>query len=77
MNKYVEAHEKQLNENMKMTDACNHILGRYIAYAFNKPKAYPKKPFLSESDRSGERMSISQMQDIAKRQTKLLGGVIQ
>jgi predicted ribosome quality control (RQC) complex YloA/Tae2 family protein len=29
-------------------DTLNHLLGRYIAYAVNDPKKYPKYPFLKK-----------------------------
>jgi hypothetical protein len=33
----------------ELTDLLNHMLGKYIRYAFNDPKHYPKKPFLDST----------------------------
>jgi len=30
---------------VKVENSLNHTLGRYISFAFNDPKHYPKEPF--------------------------------
>ncbi len=44
-NKYAKAYQ----EKMKEKDLFNHMLGKYISYAVNDPKKYPKKPFLRDA----------------------------
>ena len=45
----VDAH----NEKLIIQDSLNHMLGRYIGYAVNDPKKYPKEPFLEEDKSDG------------------------
>lgn len=53
----------------------NWLLGKYIAYSFNEPKKYPKKPFLDNSFTS-EVMSDEEMEQIAKINCYKLGGEV-
>ena len=45
-----------------MRDSLNYLLGKYISFAFNDVKHYPKKPFLEnvpnteQSDMDGDTM---------------------
>ena len=72
--------EKQLKayqERLQEADMLNHLLGKYIAYASNNPKKYPKKPFLGYSfgEKKEKRvMSDEEMERIAKRNNIILGG---
>ena len=52
----------------------NWVLGKYIAYSFNDPKKYPKKPFLGDTAR--QEMTAEQMEEIAKRNCMKMGGDI-
>ncbi len=52
------------------------MLGKYIAYAFNDPKKYPKIPFLEEQERKSISHTSEDLESIAMRNTILLGGVI-
>ena len=51
LEKHLEAYKKRKEEHLKEQDFLNHLLGRYIAYAFNDPKKYPKKPFLEKTNK--------------------------
>lgn len=53
----------------------NHILGKYIAYATNDPKHYPKVPF-TEKERESQPMTDEEMERQARRNTIKMGGVI-
>jgi hypothetical protein len=46
----------------------NWLLGKYIAYAVNDPKKYPKEPFMQSEGKSKELkpMTAQQMQEFAK-----------
>lgn len=44
--KWLEAFNERQDNNTREIDALNHLLGQYIAVGFNKPKDYPRKPFL-------------------------------
>lgn len=62
-------------------DLNNYNLGKYIAYAVNDPKKYPRKPFLNdlklEKKKVGEDvMSGDEMERMMKLNTRLLGGKI-
>jgi len=50
-------------------------LGKYIAFAFNDPKHYPREPF-TEKDTELEPMTDEQMEKQARRNTIKMGGVI-
>ena len=72
-------HVKVFNQKEKLRiqeiDGLNHILGKYIAYAFNDPKHYPSKPF-TEVDTKLKPMSDEEMELQARRNTIKMGGVI-
>jgi len=75
MNKHFDAFVEKRKDDKKIIDSLNHSLGQYIMYAYNKPKEYPRRPFMSEP----EQMPLSspeEMERMAKRFTKRLGGEI-
>lgn len=59
-------------------DLNNFNLGKYIAYAVNEPKKYPKKPFLYEEEtkKRDEPMTVEEMERVMKMNTLRLGGNI-
>ena len=59
-------------------DLNNFNLGKYIAYAVNEPKKYPKKPFLYEEEtkKRDEPMTVEEMERVMKMNTLKLGGKI-
>ena len=63
------------NKRLKEIDTFNYILGKYVAYAFNDPKHYPKKPF-TEKDTDLKPMSDEDMERQARHNTIKMGGVI-
>ena len=73
--KHVRVFNEKQKERIKEIDGLNHILGQYIAYAFNDPKHYPSKP-LSENNTELEPMSDEEMETRARRNTIKMGGVI-
>ena len=73
--KHVRVYNQKQKERIKEMDGLNHILGQYIAYAFNDPKHYPKKPF-TEKNTELEPMSDEEMEKQARRNTIKMGGVI-
>lgn len=55
----------------------NYNLGKYISYAFNAPKKYPKRPFLEEQENKElNEMTDAQMERMARINTLKLGGSI-
>ena len=44
LEKYIEAHAKKRELDLKILDQANHMLGRYISFAHHDPKNYPKEP---------------------------------
>lgn len=78
--KQFEKHLEMFNENEKKhvteIDMLNHLLGRYIAIAFNDPKSYPERSFLDTSNDVMQVMTDDEMEKIGKRNTILMGGVI-
>ena len=65
-----EKEKRRINE----MDTLNHLLGKYIAYAFNDPKHYPLNPFTEKSDLKP--MNDEEMERQGRRNTIKLGGVI-
>ena len=68
---FMENEEKRFKE----IDTFNFILGKYVAYAVNDPKHYPKKPF-TEQNTDLKPMSDEEMERQARRNTIKMGGVI-
>ena len=67
--KYVKVYQESEQKRIKEIDSQNYNLGVYISYAFNSPKRYPKKPFLSDIGKKKTKqkvMSEKDMQDFAK-----------
>ena len=53
----------------------NYVLGKYIGWAINDPKHYPRKPF-NEKDTELKPMTDEEMEQQARRNTIKMGGVI-
>ena len=77
-NKYVKVYSQKTKEQAQQTDRFNYMLGQYIAFAFNDPKKYPKKPFLEEvqQEQKDDEMSADEMEKMAKFNTVKKGGKI-
>ena len=73
--KHVRVYNQKQQERIKEVDGLNHILGKYIGYAFNDPKHYPREPF-TEKDTELEPMTDEEMEKQARRNTIKMGGVI-
>lgn len=54
----------------------NYLLGKYIAFAFNDPKHYPKKAFTDNEEKTLKPISDDEMEKMAKYNTVMMGGVI-
>jgi len=66
----------EINKNRAMeVDFQNYLLGKYIGFAVNNPKHYPKKPFLYEEPKK-EVMTAEEMEEMMRRNTIALGGII-
>lgn len=58
-------------------DLNNYNLGKYIAYAVNDPKKYPKKPFLDKPEaKESNVMSNEEMEKVMLRNNLILGGTV-
>lgn len=73
--KHVRIFNEKEKQRIKEIDGLNHILGRYIAYAMNDPKHYPKQPF-THKDTELKPMTDEEMEKQARRNTIKMGGVI-
>lgn len=73
--KYIKIYMKKEEERVKEWDYLNYLLGKYIAYAVNDPKKYPRKPFLQKETQSNV-MTNEDMERIARLNTIKLGGKI-
>ncbi len=73
--KYVEVYMQKEKERAEEMDLNNYNLGKYVAFAVNDPKRYPKRPFLQSRDEM-KPMTSEEMEDIMKRNTLILGGTI-
>ncbi len=61
---------------LKLTDSLNYLLGRYITWAFNDPKNYPKEPYLSRKHESKRVQTDEEMERQARLLTMAWGGEI-
>lgn len=61
----IDGFNEKLNRERKENDALNHLLGKYIGFAFNDVKHYPKEPYLSKLDER-EKMVASTDEDRVK-----------
>ena len=73
---YLEVYKNIEENRAKEMDYNNFNLGKYIAYAVNDPKKYPKKPFLWEGEEKKKDMTGEQMDKRMRRNTIILGGTI-
>lgn len=73
--KYVKVYNLKQQERFKERDLLNYMLGKYIGWAVNDPKHYPRKPF-TEKDTNLEPMTDEEMERQARRNTIKMGGVI-
>lgn len=75
LKKHIKVYNQREQERIRETDALNHLLGKYIGYAFNDPKHYPKEPFTHEKSQLNP-MTDEEMEQMARRNTIKMGGVI-
>lgn len=74
-NKYIEVWEEKQKNKIKENDQLNWLLGKYICYAYNDPKHYPKEPFTNSSaTNTSTIMTDDDMEKIARHNTLKLGG---
>jgi hypothetical protein len=74
--KYVRVYAKKKKEEIETADMLHWVLGKYMAYSFNEPKKYPKKPLLKDNV-SEQKMSDEEMERIAMLNCMKMGGEIQ
>mgnify|MGYP000902756275 CR=1 FL=1 len=66
--KYAEAYKNRIQNQFKLSDHLNHMLGKYIAFAYNDPKHYPEEPFLKKTKEPVQKnMSDEAMELMGKR----------
>lgn len=76
-NKYVKVFNEKEQNRVRENDRLNYLLGKYIGWAINDPKHYPKRPFLEEQKENELKpQTISDMEKMAMRNTLIMGGVI-
>lgn len=73
--KYIRVFKEKEKNRLKEVDTLNYLLGKYIGFAVNDPKHYPKKPF-TENDTELKPMTDEEMEKQARRNTIKMGGVI-
>jgi len=75
--KYLKVYVRKEEERAKEMDSNNFNLGKYIAYAVNDPKKYPRRPFLDKrTEVEDKMMSAEEMERMARLNTVKLGGTI-
>ena len=51
-NRCLKGYRSRLETKVRIENSLNHTLGRYISFAFNDPKHYPKEAFpMTEEER--------------------------
>lgn len=73
---HIKAYYEREKNRIIEKDMLNHLLGKYITIAFNDPKNYPKKSFLSDGVTENKAMTDDDMEKIAKYNTIRMGGVV-
>lgn len=63
--KYINVYKLKQEQSLQEQDYLNYLLGQYIAYSFNNPKKYPKKPFLQKTQL--KEMTDDEMERVAMR----------
>jgi len=75
--KHCKIYLKKEEQDVKVVDRLNHILGQYVGIAVNNGKEYPQKPYLDrEETKQVEPQTVEDMEKIARLNTLCLGGVI-
>lgn len=75
--KHIKVFMKKEEDRAREMDSNNYNLGRYIAYAVNDPKKYPRKPFLDKTNEAELKvMKEEDMERMARLNTIKLGGKI-
>lgn len=76
--KHCKMYLKKEEQDIKIKDKLNHILGQYIGIAFNNGKHYPKKPLLDSAteEKETQPQTLDDMERIARNNTLIMGGVI-
>lgn len=75
-NKHIKIFNEKEQQRIKEKDTLNYLLGKYIAYSFNDPKHYPNEPFTDTNEKKLKPISDDEMEQIAKYNTAMMGGVI-
>lgn len=73
--KHVKVFNEKEVERLKEIDTLNYLLGKYIGWAVNDPKHYPKQPF-TEKNTDLEPMTDEEMERRGRYNTIKMGGVI-
>lgn len=77
LNKYVNVYNKKQKQEIEKIDSLNYLLGKYIAFAFNDCKHYPKKPFLAEETKPSDLlMTAEEMERQVRFNVIKLGGKV-
>ena len=75
--KHIQAFNETESRRAKEIDQLNHILGKYISFAYHDPRKYPNTPFLSSQIEEPLRdMTTEEMEKMAKYNTIKKGGQI-
>lgn len=74
--KHAKVYNKQKKARMTEQDTLNWLLGKYIAYSFNEPRKYPKKPFLDDSVTASANMTDAEMEEMGRKNCYMLGGEV-
>lgn len=74
--KHIKVFNIKEKNRVKEMDTLNYILGKYIGFAINDPKHYPRKPFLDNERKELQPLSDNEMEKIALRNTQMMGGVV-
>ena len=78
LEKYIKAFERKEKHRIVIQDHLNYVLGKYVGYAFNDPKKYPKEPYLGKIEEEKKVLppqSVSDMERMARFNNLRLGGI--
>ena len=72
--KHITIFKQKEEQRLKEKDMFNYVLGKYIGWAVNDPKHYPKEPFTEKNTLNP--MTDEEMERQARHNTIKMGGVI-
>jgi len=76
LKKHISAFNRRRDDDTRIQDQLNHILGQYVGIAFGDGSKYPKKPLLQENKETPKKQTDDDFERFAKEMTIKMGGKV-